>query len=83
MTYLDGSQRRHRLPTGYNVVYGADGMAGWSRAATNHADAGYTLHNARNHLSCVFGVQAVNSAGASGWTNSAAVPAVASPPASP
>ena len=68
--------------TGYDVVYSTDDKASWTRAATNQAGTSYTLSGAESGKSYVFAVRAVNSAGASGWANSATVPAVANPPGS-
>ena len=65
--------------TGYNIVYSTDGKASWKRAATNHGGNTYTLTGAQYGLSYIFGVQAVNSGGASGWTNSNTVPIVKPP----
>ena len=59
--------------TGYDVVYSTDGKASWERAATNHAGTSYTLSNADSAKTYVVSVRAVNSAGASGWTDSAPV----------
>ena len=66
--------------TGYDVVYSSDGKHSWTRAATNQSGTSYTLSNASNSKSYVFAVRAVNSSGASGWTNSAPVPALEHPP---
>ena len=65
--------------TGYNIVYSTDGKASWTRAATNHGGNTYTLTGAQYGLSYIIGVQAVNSGGASGWTNSNTVPIVKPP----
>ena len=71
--------------TGYDVVYSTDAKRSWTRAATDHAATTYTLANADAAKSYVLAVRAVNSAGESGWTNSAPVPAqqptIPTPPA--
>ena len=67
--------------TGYDVRYSADAGATWTRAATNQSETSYTLSGADDSLAYMVGVRAVNSAGESGWTNSAAVPALPQQPA--
>ena len=59
--------------TGYDVRYSTDDKATWQQAATNLAGTSYTLSNADSTKTYVIGVRAVNDAGESGWTNSAAV----------
>ena len=66
--------------TGYDVVYSTDGKVSWTRAATNQSGTSYTLSGADSSKSYVFGVRAVNSGGASGWTNSAPAEAPTPPP---
>ena len=68
--------------TGYHVVYSDDGKASWTRVATDHSGTSYTITGADASLAYVVGVQAVNSAGGSGWVNSNTVPAVTPPPGS-
>ncbi len=68
--------------TGYHVVYSDDGKASWTRVATDHGGTSYTISGADASLAYVVGVQAVNSAGGSGWVNSNTVPAVTPPPGS-
>ena len=68
--------------TGYHVVYSDDGKASWTRVATDHGGTSYTISGADAGLTYVVGVQAVNSAGGSGWVNSNTVPAVTPPPGS-
>ena len=65
--------------TGYNIVYSTDNKASWKRAATNHAVSTYTLTGTVYSMSYIIGVQAVNSGGASGWTNSNTVPIIKPP----
>ena len=65
--------------TGYHVVYSDDGKASWTRVATDHSGTSYTISGADAGLPYVVGVQAVNSAGGSGWVNSNTVPAVTPP----
>ena len=72
--------------TGYHVVYSTDGKASWTRAASDHSGTSYTISGADDSLAYVVGVQAVNSAGVSGWVNSNTVPAQSqqqAPPANP
>ena len=65
--------------TGYDVVYSTDGRYTWTRASTNQSTTSYTLNGADSSKNYVFSVRAVNEAGASGWTNSAAA-SYAGPP---
>ena len=61
--------------TGYNVVYTTDGKRSWHRAHTNVATTSAVIANATASAYHV-AVQALNSAGASPWTDSALVPAL-------
>ena len=76
---IDVSWNAANGATGYNVVYSTDGKASWNRAATEQSETSYRLSGANDTLSYVFGVQAVNAAGTSNWTNSATLPAVQQP----
>ena len=70
--------------TGYDVQYSTDNKASWTRAATNQAGTSFTLSNADGTKTYIIGVRAVNDAGESDWTDSAAAsPPAVQPPAAP
>ena len=58
--------------TSYHITYNSDNKQSWSLAALNHPDAGITISGADNAKTYYVGVRARNSAGDSGWRNSAA-----------
>ena len=55
----------------YHVTYSSDGGGSWSLAAFDHPDANITIQDVANDSTYVVGVRAKNSAGGSGWRNSA------------
>ncbi len=69
----------------YHVTYSSDGGSSWSLAAFSHPTSSITI-SVSNDATYKVGVRAKNSAGGSGWRNSAASPPhtpPASPPATP
>ena len=68
--------------TGYNVVYSTTKRRSWVRLSTNQAATTATITGTDDGQPYIFGVQAVNAAGVSGWVNSNSVRALLLPPAS-
>ncbi len=56
--------------TSYQVIYRADGSAGWSNAALNHTGTGITITDTVSTNSYVVAVRARNSGSDSGWRES-------------
>ena len=70
--------------TSYHVTYSSNGGASWSLAAFDHPTSAITIDGADNAATYIVAVRARNSAGGSGWRNSApAGPHTPSPPATP
>ena len=57
--------------TKYHVTYSTDGGSSWSLAASERSTNSITIANADSAKTYVVGVRAGNTAGWSGWTNSA------------
>ena len=57
--------------TGYHVTFTLAGDRGWVAAATNHPTTSIDIKHVLNVSSYIVGVRALNSAGGSGWRNSA------------
>ena len=59
--------------TGYDVNYSVNNRKSWKRDISNTPYTAFQTHKANPNKTYWFAARALNSAGASGWTNSAAV----------
>ena len=69
--------------TAYNVNISTDGRSSWTRASSNVAGTTLTISSVDTGATVHVAVQAVNSAGVSGWANADPVDPYQTPPTQP
>ena len=66
--------------TGYHITYSSDNRQSWALAAYNHPSASVTIDGVSNSATYHVAVRALNTAGGSGWRNSAGAGPWSPPP---
>ena len=69
--------------TQYHITYSSNGGYSWTAASSNHTGTSITITGADNSKSYIVAVRAGNSAGWSGWRNSASSGPYTAPPPPP